>query len=40
MAADQGHHVLHYYINIIAKAQQLFEVEDVFETSANWKVGI
>ena len=28
MAADQGHHVLQYYINIIANAQQLLDTED------------
>ena len=28
MAADQGHHLLQYYINIIANAQQLLDMED------------
>ena len=40
MAADQGHHVLQYYINIIANVQQLLDMEDLFGTSANWTVGI
>ena len=40
MAADQGHHVLQYYINIIANARQLLDMEDLFGTSANWTVGI
>ena len=35
LAADQGHHVLQYYINIIANALQLLDMEDVFGTSAN-----
>ena len=35
MAADQGHHVLQYYINIIANAQQLLDMEDLFGTPAN-----
>ena len=35
MAADQGHHVLQYYINIIANAQQLLDMEDFFGTLAN-----
>ena len=35
LAADQGHHVLQYYINIIANTQQLFDMEDLFGTSAN-----
>ena len=30
MAADQGHNVLQYYINIIANAQQLLDMEDLF----------
>ena len=38
--ADQGHHVLQYYINIIANTQQLLDMEDLFGTSANWRVGI
>ena len=33
--ADQGHHVLQYYINIIANTQQLLDMEDLFGTSAN-----
>ena len=40
LAADQGHHVLQYYINIIANTQQLLDIEDLFGTSANWTVGI
>ena len=40
MAADHGHHVLQYFINIIANAQQLLDMEDLFGTSANWTVGI
>ena len=39
LAADQGQHVLQYYINIIANAQQLLDMEDVFGTSANRTVG-
>ena len=35
LAADREHHVLQYYINIIANAQQFFDMEDVFGTSAN-----
>ena len=35
MVADQGHNVLQYYINIIANAQQLLDMEDLFGTSAN-----
>ena len=35
IAADQGHHVLQYYINIIANAQQLLDDEDLFGASAN-----
>ena len=35
LAADQGHHVLQYYINIIANTQQLLDIEDVFGTSAK-----
>ena len=35
LAADQGHHVLQYYINIIANTQQLFDMEGLFGTSAN-----
>ena len=35
LAADQGHHVLQYYINIIAYMQQLLDREDLFGTSAN-----
>ena len=35
LAADQGHYVLQYYINIIANAQQLLDIEDLFGTSAN-----
>ena len=35
MAADQGHHVLQYYINIIAIAQQLLDMEDLFGASAG-----
>ena len=35
MAAYQEHHVLQYYINIIANAQDLLEMEDLFGTSAN-----
>ena len=35
MAADQGHNVLQYYINIIANTQQLLDMEDLFGTSAN-----
>ena len=31
MATDQGHHVLQYYINILANAQQLFDMEDLLE---------
>ena len=40
MAADQGHHMLQFYINIIANAQQLLDMEDLFRTSANLTVGI
>ena len=40
MAADQGHLVLKYYITIIANAQQLLDMEDLFGTSANLTVGI
>ena len=40
MAADQGHLVLQYYINIKANAQQLSDMEDLFVTSANLTVGI
>ena len=40
MATDQGHHVLQYYINIEANAQQLLDMEDLFRTSANRTVGI
>ena len=40
MAADQGHHVLQYFINIIENAQQLLGIEDLFGTSANGTVGI
>ena len=35
LAVDQGHHVLQYYINIIANAQQFLAMEDLFGTSAN-----
>ena len=35
MAADQGHHVLQYYIKLIANAQQLLDMEDLFGNSAN-----
>ena len=35
LAADQGHHVLQYYINIIENTQQLLDMEDLFGTSAN-----
>ena len=35
MAADRGHHVIQYYINIIANAQQLLDMEDIFGTSVN-----
>ena len=35
MAADQGHHVLQYYLNIIADAQQLLDMEDLLGTSAK-----
>ena len=35
MAADRGYHVLQYYINIIANAQQLLDMEDLFGTSTN-----
>ena len=35
MAADQGHHVLQYYINIIANALQFLDMEDLFGTSSN-----
>ena len=35
LAADQGHHVLQYYINIMANTQQLFDMEDLFGTSVN-----
>ena len=35
MAADQGHLVLQYYINIIANVNQLLDMEDLFGTSAN-----
>ena len=40
LAADQGHHVLQYYINIIANTQQVLDMEDVFGTTANCTVGI
>ena len=33
MAADQGHHMLQYYINILANAQQLLDMEDY-----KWKL--
>ena len=32
MVADHGHHVLQYYINIIANAQQLLDMDDLFGT--------
>ena len=35
LAADQAHHVLQFYINIIANTQQLLDMEDLFGTSAN-----
>ena len=35
LAADQGLHVLQYYINIIANAQQLLDMEDLFGTSVK-----
>ena len=35
LAADQGHHVLQYYINIIAITQQLLDMEDLFGTPAK-----
>ena len=35
LAADQGHHVQQYYINIIANTQQLLDMEDLFGTSAK-----
>ena len=35
LAADQEHHVLQYYINIIVNTQQLLDIEDLFGTSAN-----
>ena len=35
LAVDQGHHVLQYYINIIANAQQFLAMEDLFGASAN-----
>ena len=35
LAADQGHHMLQYYINIIANTQQLLDMEDLFGTSAK-----
>ena len=35
MAADHGHHVLQYYINIKANVQQLLDKDDLFGTSAN-----
>ena len=35
MAADQGLNVLQDYINIIANAQQLLDIEDLFGTPAN-----
>ena len=40
MAADQGHHVLQYYIHIIENAQKLLDMEDLIGTSANCTVGI
>ena len=40
MASDQEHHVLQYFKNIIANAQQLLDMEDLFGTSANWTVGL
>ena len=40
MAAEQRNHVLQYYVNIIANAQQVLDVEDLFDTSANLTVGI
>ena len=40
MAADQGHQVLQNDINIIANAQQILDMEDLFGTSANCTVGI
>ena len=35
LAADQRHHVLQYYINIITNAQQLLDMEDLFGTLVN-----
>ena len=35
MPVDHGQHALQYYINIIANAQQLLDMEDLFRTSAN-----
>ena len=40
LAADKGHLVLQYNINIIAYTQQLSDMEDLFGTSANCTVGI
>ena len=34
-SADLGHDVLQYYINIIANAKQLLDMNDLFGTSAN-----
>ena len=35
MAGDQGHHMLQYFINIIANAQQFLDMKDLFGTSAK-----
>ena len=35
LAADLGHHVLQYYISIIANTQQILDMEHLFGTSAN-----
>ena len=35
LAADHGHLLLQYHINIIANAQQLLDMEDLFGTSAD-----
>ena len=39
-AADKGHKVLQYYMTIITYTQQLFDMEDLFGTSANSTVGV
>ena len=40
LAADRGHYVLQYYMAIITYTQQLLDMEDLFVSSANCRVGI